>query len=91
MAKDPRRPIESLRNIARSGRQTVICIISAATVVAMILAKARHTAPTEIGDPNIDQPPRHAKSGGDLGTRPTVDDDALDYLASLSDADCAAA
>ena len=56
----------------------------------MILAKARHTVPAKIGDPDIDQAPRHAKSGGDFDARPTVDDDALDDLASLSNTDCSA-
>jgi hypothetical protein len=45
----------------------------------------------EIVHPNLDNPPRYAKSGGGLDGRPTIDDDALDDLASLSNADCSAA
>jgi hypothetical protein len=44
----------------------------------------------EIGHPDLDNPPRHAKGGGDLYARPTIDDDTLDDLASLSNADCSA-
>ena len=55
-----------------------------------ILAKTRHTVTAEIVHPNLDNTPRHAEGGGGLGTRPTIDDDALDDLASLSNADCAA-
>jgi hypothetical protein len=42
----------------------------------------------EIVYPNFDNPSRYAKSGGDLDARPTIDEDALDDLASLSNADC---
>src|SRR3984893_13042449 len=56
-----------------------------------ILAKTRHTVTAEIVHPNLDNPPRYAEGGGGLGTRPTIDDDALDDLSSLSNADCAAA
>jgi hypothetical protein len=57
---------------------------------AGILAKTRHAVSTKIGDPDIYQAPRYAKSGGDLDARPPVDYDALDDLSSLSNADCAA-
>jgi len=43
--------------------------------------------PAEIGHPDLDNPPRHAKSGGNFDARPTIDEDALDDLASLSNAD----
>jgi phosphoglycerol transferase MdoB-like AlkP superfamily enzyme len=56
-----------------------------------ILAKTGHTVPAEIGHPELDNPPRHAESGGNLDARPTIDDDALDDLASLSNADCSVA
>jgi hypothetical protein len=56
-----------------------------------IPAKARHTVTAEIAHPNLDNPPRHAEGGGGLGTRPTIDNDALDDLALLSNADCSAA
>src|ERR1700722_14249485 len=55
-----------------------------------ILAKTRHTVTAEIVHPNLDNPPRHAEGGGDLDACPTIDDHALDDLASLSNADCAA-
>jgi hypothetical protein len=58
---------------------------------AGILAKTRHAVSTKIGDPDIYQTPRYAKSGGDLDARPPVDYDALDDLSSLSNADCAVA
>jgi hypothetical protein len=44
----------------------------------------------EIGNPNLDNAPRHAEGGGNLDARPTIDDDALDDLASLSNADVSA-
>jgi hypothetical protein len=47
--------------------------------------------PAEIGHPDLDNPLLHAKSGGYLPARPTIDNDALDDLALLSNADCAAA
>jgi hypothetical protein len=47
--------------------------------------------PAEIGHPDLDNPPRNVKSGGGLGACPTIDDDALHDLASLSNADNLAA
>ena len=56
-----------------------------------ILAQARHPVPAEIGHPDLDDALRHAKGGGSLDARPTIDDDALNDLASLSNVDCSAA
>jgi len=56
-----------------------------------ILAKARHAATTEIAHPNLDNSLRHAEGGGSLDARPTIDEDALNDLASLSNADCSVA
>jgi hypothetical protein len=45
----------------------------------------------EIGNPNLDNAPWHTEGDSDLCARPTIDNDALDDLASLSNADCSAA
>jgi hypothetical protein len=47
------------------------------------MAQARHAMAPVIGDPGIDQALRRANRRRGLGARPTVDDDALDNLATL--------
>jgi hypothetical protein len=56
-----------------------------------ILAKARHPVPAEFAHPDLDNPLRHAKGGGSFDARPTIDEDALNDLASLSNVDCSVA